>query len=692
MLSLKAIIKFHIILLSVSLLLVSSAFSKSVITQKLWQGINSNDLEVVKKVFIDIENKNYNAALKKIDNLKKSEDDNKPDFSAALTDIVFWHKYRGEINPKNISFSDISRFVNDNGFFPDIENIKKNAEEVAIANDIPYQSSKMYFKANPALSKKSKLYLVESKIEDLERSRISDLEKDEGRKNIRNDIARIWIEDNFSIEEEERFLKTYQNQLTEIDHINRIERLLWDDRVNGAKRIMSLVNEDRQKLFNAVITLIRESPRYLDKVILSVPRRLRSNELLSYRKVLWYRARDKQDDLIDIILDLPRDSKYADRWWGLRRLYGRELLKTKEYKTSYKIISRNNLKPSDKKYWEAQWTSGWIALRFLDDPEDAYDHFENLYNNVVQPVTISRAAYWLGMSSEAMGNKSQAIKWYKVAAKYPIYFYGQLAIHKHRILDPIGSNDDIILPKDPDITGRDIIKISNSRATQVAYLLSLFGDKKSSKEIFKWVVWNAPTKGQIAVVMQVINELGDRELDSEISRVAARKNVFFIEDKFQIVKQVKQDEYSPLVHAIIKQESGFVPSAVSKVGAIGFMQIMPNTAKLITREMGIGYSKYKLARSISYNVKLGTHYIKKLIDRFDGSEMIAIAAYNAGPNNAQRWINEFYDPRETKDIDKVVDWIELITYSETRNYVQRIMENLIVYKYLMSRKNYDEIR
>jgi len=191
--------------------------------------------------------------------------------------------------------------------------------------------------------------------------------------------------------------------------------------------------------------------------------------------------------------------------------------------------------------------------------------------------------------------------------------------------------------------------------------------------------------------MKVINEIGDRQMDVNISRTAAKKNVFFIKDKFQIVQEVANDQYAPLVHAIIKQESGFAPTALSKVGAVGFMQLMPGTAKLVSRDLGIDYDRDKLATDIRYNVKLGTSYIKTLIDRFEGSEILAIASYNAGPNSAQRWINEFYDPRKEKDIDRVVDWIELITYSETRNYVQRIMENLIVYKYLMSRTNYDAI-
>jgi soluble lytic murein transglycosylase len=336
--------------------------------------------------------------------------------------------------------------------------------------------------------------------------------------------------------------------------------------------------------------------------------------------------------------------------------------------------------------------SGWIALRFLKEPKDAYNHFHNLNQNVTQPVTLARAQYWLGMASEAMKKRDWAIEWYKKAAQYPTFFYGQLAIHKHRTIDPLGAQSDIVLPGDPDITGRDIYNISQSRAAQVAYLLSLVGDKTNSSKIFEWLVGNSPTEGQVAVVMKLVNELRDRQLDAKIARAAARKNVFFIKDKFQIIKEVSYDEYAPLVHAIIKQESGFAPMALSHVGAIGFMQLMPDTAKLVAKEMGVKYDRNKLASNIEYNVQLGSFYIKKLINQFEGSEMLAIASYNAGPNATNRWIKEFYDPRKEKDMDKIIDWIELITYSETRNYVQRIMENLIVYKYLMSRSNYDNIK
>jgi soluble lytic murein transglycosylase len=672
------------------------------ISQKLWQEISQEDLEIIKKISLEINRQNYDEALKLANLVKKEgsqlkvEDQSqiikqKPDFSASLTNIILWNKFSGKVGSKNIFFNDISRFALDNTFYPNINELRRNAEKIAISENIPYQFSEKYFDSNPASMPESKIYLLQSKLSFFQHPKTTEEQKEKLQKEIQELISTIWVKENFSAEEEKEFLQKYQNQIDQIDHINRIDRLLWDGKNEDAKRLLNFVNSDYQKLFLAVIE-IQNSPKYIDKIVLSVPRKLRSNEGLSYRRVIWYKAKDRLEDLLEVMIDLPKNSQFPEKWWSLRRLYSREMIKRKKFKAAYALIENHNLPTSATDFWEAEWMSGWVALRFLDKPKIAYQRFENLYKNVSQPVTLSRASYWLGMASEAMEDKEKAIEWYKISTRYPIFFYGQLGIHKHRALDPIGAQSDIILPKDPEITLRDLNAMSQSQTAQIAYLLTIMGDKSNAVKIFEWLVNKSTSEGQIAVIMKLINEIGDRQIDSKISRIASKKNVFFIKDKFQIVKEVINDEYAPLVHAIIKQESGFAPMAVSQVGAIGFMQLMPSTAKLVAKDIGIDYDKNKLATNITYNVRLGSHYIKKLIDRFEGSEMLAIASYNAGPNATQRWINEFYDPRKEQNIDKVVDWIELITYSETRNYVQRITENLIVYKYLMSRSNYDAVK
>jgi soluble lytic murein transglycosylase len=661
------------------------------ISDNLWKKFSLADIEILQNINKSITEKNYDEAIRLAKILKLNNVDKKNTLAEAVHDLILWNKYSSKNISNKTSFSDISTFVMDNPYFPNINDLRKNVEKIAIANNISYNLSEIYFNSNPASTPESKLFVIESKISKIATAKIDEETKENNNKSIQSEIANIWINENFSLEQEKQFLDKYRNILTQNDFSHRIERLLWDGKKDEANRIMSFIDHDHKILFEN-IAKIEEYPRYIDNILLEIPRKLRSNELLNYRRLLWHKSKDNFDDVIDLLISIPNTYKRNDKWWSFRRLYGRELLKKGNYKKAYQVISKHNLPTNSADFWEAEWTAGWIALRFIDEPKIALEHFQKMRANVVQPVTVSRAIYWEGMCYEVMKKKSEAITKYKEATNYPIFYYGQLAINKHRLLDPLGAQKDIILPKSPDITGRDIAKISESRGAQIAYILAVSGDMDNSSKIFEWLVNNAPTDGQIAVIMNIIKEIGNKQLDAKISRIASKKNVFFVREKFLIIKEVINDEHTPLVHAIIKQESGFAPMAISRVGALGYMQLMPGTAKLVAKELGIKYEQKKLTNDIRYNIRLGSYYIKKLIDEFEGSEMLAIASYNAGPNATRRWINEFYDPRKQTDHDKIVDWIELITYSETRNYVQRIIENMIVYKYLMSRTNYDEIK
>ena len=680
-------------------MLPSNSFAAQM-SQKLWGGLKKDDVENLKDLSRAIDKDDYKKALEAAKKMNESAE--KSAFGDAAISIALWNKYsqidNNKVDLDSVAFNDISRFVNNNQFFSNLPELRKNAEKIAVINNIPYRFSKQYFQNFPATNTESKIYLLKSEINHLNSSKAtqqSQQEKDNLQKEIDKLTANIWISENFSADREEKFLSNYGNKLTEENHVARINRLLWENKNDDAKKIFYLVSEDLQKLFTA-ITEIDRNPKYIDKIITSVPRNLRGSEILAYKLIMWKKSRINNDsdvkDVVSMLLDIPNNVGNPDKWWNLRKLYSREMLKTKDYKKAYALSSAHGLKVSSVDFPDAEWMAGWIALRFLDKPKIAYNHFNNLYLNVNYPISLSRAAYWLGMSSQAMGDKQKAIDWYKIAIKYPTYFYGQLAIHKHRVLDSVGSQNDIILPKDPDILVGDVKSIAKEDSLKIAYLLALMGDKKNSTKIFEYVVANAKTDGEIAVVMRVVNEMNNKELDVKISKAAAKRNVFFIKDKFQIVKDIENNSNAPLVHAIIKQESGFAPSALSSVGAIGFMQLMPATAELVCKKNGIKYNRHKLATDMKYNVVLGSSYIQSLIDDFNGSELLAIASYNAGPGATKRWIAEFYDPRKTDDIDKVVDWIELITYAETRNYVQRIMENLIVYKYLMSRVDYDNIK
>jgi soluble lytic murein transglycosylase len=668
------------------------------IAKKLWSNIDQEQFSILSKIYQLAENKQFSEAYnfaklyQRIISSNHNYDENdviksKPDFSQEIMNIILWKKFSSnDLNYKNTSFSDISRFTADNSFYPNLSELRRNTEKVAIANNEPYQTSEQYFKLNPTASTESKIFLLNSKIKYL-RQISEENEKIELTNQIKHLISDIWINADFNIKEENLFFEKYSKQLSQEDHIKKTDRLFWQEKFEEGKRMFSKIDSDYRSLYEAVIES-SNSNHDIEKIIASIPRSLRDSEIILYKKIIFYKGKNDLDEIVDLLIELPDDLKYPETWWNLRHLYAREMIKKKKYKAAYYILAKHGLSVSSKNFWEAEWISGWVALRFLDKPKEALLHFDKMFKNVNQPVTLARASYWIAMTYEAMDDKKQAIIWYKNAAQYPLFFYGQLAITKHRKLDSIGSKYDIILPKDPDILVGDMKAISNSKSAKIAYLLALFGDKKSAIQIFENLIKNSDSSGQIALIMKIVDEFNDSVMSNKITQAGARKNVFFIKDKFKIIKEIENDENAPLVHAIIKQESGFMQSAVSRVGAIGYMQLMPATAQIVSKQIGVPYNNERLRTDLKYNVALGTFYIKQLIDKFDGSEMLAIASYNAGPNNAERWMREFYDPREENDLDKTVDWIELITYSETRNYVQRITENLLVYKYIMSRTNY----
>ncbi len=674
------------------------------LSSKIWYNLSSGDLIHLDQIDSLIQAKDFKKAQNLCSKFKKdqsrhSEDNQssskiaddvilvKKDFSKAVCNMVLWYKFSSKDNLKDESLQEISKFINENQFFDNIEEIQQNAAQIAIDNNLGYDEIAQFFALNPPLTKEAKRYLLNSKIDFFNKSQLSDNELEEVNKNITREIVKIWIEEDFNSEEQSNFLQKFKNQLNEKDHIDRISRLIFDEKIQDAKRIISFVSEDYQKLFKAAID-ITIGKSYINNIILSVPRNLRSHEVLLFRRILWYKVKDEQKEVVELLLDNAKKLQYVDKWWGFRRLYARELLKSKDYDEAYDIISNHNLPTNHEKYWEAEWTSGWIALRFLDKPKTAYRHFSNLYNNVSQPVSLARATYWLGRSMEADDKKTLALRWYHEASSYPLYFYGQVAINKYQNLANNRSQRVAInLPDVPQISPDDLLQVSKLTSLQIAYVLLKQGKITKASSLLEKTIMNCKTPGQIVAVMQIVNEFSNRALEVKLARTAAKKNVFFVADSFQILEKVKKDPNAALIHAIIRQESGFATDALSSVGAVGYMQVMPDTARLVAKELRVGYSRKKLSTDVDYNIKIGSHYIKTLVDKFEGSEILAIAAYNAGPNNAIRWVEEFYDPRDEKnDIDKVIDWIELITYYETRNYVQRIMENVIIYKYLLSQK------
>lgn len=661
----------------------AKATPKSII-ELLWnRQISPTEIKDLKKIVNELRDRDYDKALKNTLELKQRAKSSELLGSNALTDLVRWKKFSyGGLDPKKNSFAEIAPFIINNPFFPNQNDMRRNAEQSAIFEKIPYDKAKDYFKSRPPLTADSKIYWLKTKGKDQPSS-------------VRSAIAEAFRSTNFSSDSEKIFLKEFGSQLTESDYLARIERLMWDGRDDDAKRMLNLLNDSNRELFSEAINFNNYSDTSKLAKILAKPH---VGEITAYRAALWYSKSFKNSDVLNKEVDesklerpiellLRASGKNSDQWWPLRKFYFRELIKKQKYKIAYRIISEHGLKTSAKDYWAGEWISGWIALRFLDHPKTSYTHFEKLYQNVTQPISISRALYWMAMAKSAEGDEVRAKELYQEAAEYPMFFYGQLAITKLREMEPDSDNYGIDLPAPPKWSKEDIAALSQSKPLKIAYLLALFSDEADSITVFESTIANAKDEGEVAVIMEVAKYTNLRQVISAVAKICAKYDIFFVKDQFQIVPQVGKNKHSALIHGIIKQESAFNPKAESPTGAMGYMQLMPDTAKRVAKDLKIKHKKSKL-QNIDYNVKLGSHYIKSLVDYFNGSEILAIAAYNGGPTAVERWISEFYDPRNEENIDEVVDWIELITYSETRNYVQRVIENKVIYQYLMNQEDY----
>ena len=327
--------------------------------------------------------------------------------------------------------------------------------------------------------------------------------------------------------------------------------------------------------------------------------------------------------------------------------------------------------------------SGWIALSFLKDPLLAKDHFQNFYNNVSYPISTARGAYWLGKTFKSLKDKEQSNKWFEEAAKYLTTYYGQLAFME---LNPKGNFE---LEKDMEVNAKYKINFYDKELVKIIYLLDELNKDKYTKNILIHIANDNVAAGSEILAAELATNIGRFDFAIQISKIASYEKRFHNKYNYPLISTPKlingrKIPESAFILSIIRQESEFYMSANSHAGAKGLMQLMPYTAKLVSKQAKLPYSKSRLTSDPEYNINLGSHYIAGLILDYDGAYPFAVAAYNSGPNRVKYWKKINKDPQ--KNQINYVDWIELIKFRETRNYVQRVLENYNVYRYILEKK------
>ena len=480
------------------------------------------------------------------------------------------------------------------------------------------------------------------------------------------------------------FRKKYKKYLNKEDYIKRADFLAWENKYWDLKRIIRYLPKDYQLLYTARQLLMTKSYG-VDNAIKKVPTKLKNDAGLNYDRLKWRRKRGRLKDSLEILLNIPNTKDYMvkpDKWWKERSIIARSLIYKKKYETAYEITSKHALSEGPE-YAEAEWMSGWIAFSFLNDPLLAKEHFEHFYNNVGYPISLSRGGYWLGRAYEKMGNNEESFKWYKESAKYLTTYYGQLSHLK------IYPNERFELNPQMDVDNNYAENFYKNKLVATVYLLDELKKNKYSKHILKHLANDNIEKGSEVLASRLATSISRFDFAIQIAKIASYQKRFLNKFNYPIISIPKvigkrKIPDSAFILAIIRQESEFDTSANSHAGAKGLMQIMSYTAKTVAKQAKIPFSKSKLTKNPEYNINLGSFYIAGLLLEYDGSYPFSIAAYNAGPKRVKKWKKINKNPQKGQ-VD-YVDWIELIKFKETRNYVQRVLENYNVYRYILEQK------
>jgi soluble lytic murein transglycosylase len=552
-----------------------------------------------------------------------------------------------------------TEFIRAHADWPDITSIRQRSEDVARDGTLSDEDLIAWFEDFPPLTGSGMAQLAYAY-------------KNTGREKDAVDLAHTaWREGTFTSAEEREFLREFDDVLTPEDHKARLNRLLWDEHTTGANRMLRRVDEDTRKLAQARIALMTSSYG-VDSAIAKVPAALQSDSGLVYDRLKWRRKRSRYDSAAELLGAENVDQERPDLWWKERHILAREALSEGRVTDAYDIASRH--KATDAlSVFEAEWLAGWIQLRFLKDPEQALPHFYKVYDAVAFPVSLSRGAYWIGRAAEAGGDADLARSWYEKAAIHVTTYYGQLALAK------LTGGTLPQLPLDPLPTMTERNTFHQSDLAQVVRMLVEIGNTDYLRSFVLAAADASDFATERHLAAEMVSRFNRPDLGVWIARRAAQEHIVLLKYGFPAPQLEYPDEPErALLLAITRQESNFDVAARSWAGARGLMQLMPATARVVSRQLNERYDRDALTVDAAYNVRLGSKYLGDLIDQFDGSYIMAIAGYNAGPHRVRRWIREFGDPR-TPEVDPI-DWVEQIPFTETRNYVQRVMENLQVYR------------
>jgi soluble lytic murein transglycosylase len=519
-----------------------------------------------------------------------------------------------------------------------------------------------WFESESPLSAKGKFSLARAMIGRGDRANAERLVRD------------AWRNDSMSEDTESTALDLFGALLTPGDHKARMDLMLYGSEHEAALRAAKRLGGNQVALAKARIAAYKKASN--TKALLdAVPHELRGDPGYIFSKIQLLRRDEKFAEAAQLMLSAPKDPGRLynlDEWWIERRLLSRKMLDVGEHRSAY-LIARDAALPARDIYkTEQEFTAGWIALRFLNDPATAAQHFARIGVGSVNPTALARAGYWQGRAAEAAGRSQESRAAYTAASAQSTSYYGQLARAKLGL-------PQIELNGAPAARTRGIERLEIVRAVQLLFDLD---EREIAIPIFGDMGENGDPDALVG-----LGELASRAGDARgmllLGKAALNRGLPFDFYAYPVngippFKSIGPDVEQSIVFAIARQESAFNPAVVSPAQAYGLMQVTPDAGKYVCKKYGASFDLGRLKSDPVYNAALGAAELGGLIEDYRGSYIMTFAAYNAGRGSVKKWIDRYGDPRDPK-VD-AVDWVEQIPFSETRNYVQRIMENLQVYR------------
>ncbi len=566
--------------------------------------------------------------------------------------------YKGE---SAANYKTVMAFAEKHPDFPAMNKIRETAEK-AMPGDIPDATALAWFSKNPPQTTFGM------------RTYSAALMRAGQKEKALSEINAWWRSVSLTPADQSKAYMAFATYLDKRAHEDRLRMLIFKSQYTNARTLAEAMGRGYTALTEARIAL-RGGKDGVNGYLGRVPSTLVNDEGLLFDRLQWRRKNNENVGAIEILNKTPeQDAMYAPDDWGKERaIMVRRLMEEGKYGLAYRLSAKHKLK-SGSGFATNEWAAGWLALEYLGKPWEAFEHFERLYHNVETPISKSRAAYWAGLASERLRHPEIAQKWYSVGAKLSTTFYGQLSAEKLGHAAAISR------------ASVNASGFGNGSLANAARWLKTNGYKAEAALFLNKMIDIARTPQDFAAVSDLAGDLAMKNVGIKAAQECEKKTgQTLVGYAFPRIEKymTNVDVEWALVHALVRQESRYDTEAVSSAGARGLMQLMPRTAEEVARKAGISHQTAWLTSRPGHNVELGTRYLDRLLKKYDGNYAMALAAYNAGPARVDRWAKEIGDPRNPKV--NLVNWIELIPIYETRNYVQRVLEGVYVYRQTLSR-------